>query len=84
MNVVELYDATAEANGVTLRRGNVRPGLDRGDKDLLASATANLLDNALKYAGAGCTVELRVCASGTGYRLDRGRGQWSRHARTER
>jgi signal transduction histidine kinase len=31
-----------------------------GDKDLLASATANLVDNALKYAGSSATVQVRA------------------------
>jgi signal transduction histidine kinase len=31
-----------------------------GDKDLLASATANLVDNALKYAGSDSIVRLRA------------------------
>ena len=29
-----------------------------GDRNLLASATANLIDNALKYAGSGATVRI--------------------------
>lgn len=59
MNVVELFDATAEANGVTLIADVDREARTRGDKDLLANATANLLDNALKYAGNSAI--LRVC-----------------------
>jgi signal transduction histidine kinase len=50
-DVVELYDATAEANGVTLTVDVVGEPSALGDKDLLASATANLVDNALKYGG---------------------------------
>ena len=29
-----------------------------GDRDLLAGAIANLVDNALKYGGPGCTVRI--------------------------
>ena len=50
-DVVELYDATAEASGVTLTVDVVGQPTTLGDKDLLASATANLVDNALKYGG---------------------------------
>jgi len=56
--VVELYDATAEANGVTLAIDVVSDPTTLGDKDLLASATANLVDNALKYGSAGTTVRV--------------------------
>jgi len=55
MAVVELYDATAEANGVTLAVDVVGEPTTLGDKDLLASATANLVDNALKYGGKAAT-----------------------------
>jgi signal transduction histidine kinase len=54
----ELYDAAAEERGVRLRlltRGAVWAS---GDRDLLASAVASLIDNAIKYAGAGRHVEL--------------------------
>src|SRR5262249_58215666 len=50
-DVVELYDATAEASGVTLTVDVIGEPTAFGDKDLLASATANLVDNALKYGG---------------------------------
>ena len=57
--VVELYDATAEANGVMLAVDVVGEPTTLGDKDLLASATANLVDNALKYgASPGTTVRI--------------------------
>jgi signal transduction histidine kinase len=54
-DVVELYDATAEANGVTLAVDVVGEPTTLGDKDLLTSATANLVDNALKYGGSPAT-----------------------------
>lgn len=54
-NVVELYDAAAEANGVTLVVDVVGQPTTLGDKDLLATATANLVDNALKYGGHAAT-----------------------------
>lgn len=50
-NIFELYDAAAEATGVTLNKQIDGNPTIRGDKELLASALANLLDNALKYTG---------------------------------
>jgi len=55
----ELYEPVAEEKGFTL---NVlaEPGVRiRGDRHLLSQALANLLDNAVKYAGGG-ELELRV------------------------
>jgi signal transduction histidine kinase len=57
-DVVDLYDATAEANGVALVVDVVGEPTMLGDKDLLASATANLVDNALKYGGSARTVRV--------------------------
>ena len=59
-DVVELYDATAEAEGITLLNETEGDPVTLGDKNLLASAVANLIDNALKYAGSGATVRIRT------------------------
>jgi signal transduction histidine kinase len=59
-DVVELYDATAEAKGIRLATTVEGEPTTIGDKDLLASATANLVDNALKYAGTRATVQVRA------------------------
>ena len=58
--VVELYDAAAEEKGIALLLDINGEPATLGDKDLLASATANLIDNALKYAGSKATVLVRV------------------------
>jgi signal transduction histidine kinase len=58
--VIELYDTTAEAEGVELVIDIDGEPTTFGDKDLLASATANLIDNALKYAGSLATVQVRA------------------------
>ncbi len=58
-NVVELYDAIAEAQGISLITEIEGDPKTFGDKDLLASALANLLDNALKYGGRSVTITLR-------------------------
>ena len=57
-DVVEFYDAAAEAKGIRLTMGVEGEPVTLGDKDLLASATANLVDNALKYAGSDSIVRV--------------------------
>jgi signal transduction histidine kinase len=59
-DVVEFYDAAAEAKGIRLTIGIEGEPTTLGDKDLLASATANLVDNALKYAGTDSTIRVRA------------------------
>jgi signal transduction histidine kinase len=59
-DVVELYDATAEAEGIKLVIEAESDPLALGDRNLLASALVNLIDNALKYAGSGATVRVRA------------------------
>ena len=49
-DVVELYAAVAEDQGCTLHMLGHDPAQVLGDRDLLASAVANLVDNALKYS----------------------------------
>lgn len=57
-DVIELYDAVADAQGATLRREPADTVTVMGDRDLLAGMVANLLDNALKYAGPGASVRI--------------------------
>ena len=54
-DLVDLYDAAAEAHGVTLVTDVIGEPTALGDKDLIASAAANLVDNALKYGGREAT-----------------------------
>jgi len=63
-DMVELYDAAAEEAGVRLTVSSQTPVWAHGDHDLLATAVASLIDNALKYAGRGATVELAAHADG--------------------
>ncbi|STR27962.1 Sensor kinase CusS [Janthinobacterium lividum] len=57
-DIVEMYEATADEQGVLLVQmyGDGVPA--RGDRNLLGSALASLVDNAIKYAGPGATVEV--------------------------
>ncbi|MHB1676554.1 MAG: sensor histidine kinase [Sulfuriferula sp.] len=59
-DMVELYDATAEEKSVNLLASYQTPVLVTGDRNLLGSALASLIDNAIKYAGAGARVEVRA------------------------
>lgn len=57
-DVADLYDALAESLGARLLRDPADVARVAGDRDLLADALANLLDNAFKYAGEGATVRV--------------------------
>ena len=59
-DVVELYDAEAEVREIELLTEVDDGAMILGDRDLLASAIANLVDNALKYAGDHATVRVRT------------------------
>ena len=58
INVLELYDAVAEAKGVTLTHTLDADPVTAGDGDLLANAMANLLDNAIKYTDGGGAIHV--------------------------
>ena len=68
-DVLELYEAAAEARGMALRREPADAVQLPGDRDLLAGALANLLDNALKYAGTGAVVRVGTEHTAEGVRL---------------
>jgi signal transduction histidine kinase len=60
-DLYELYDASAEEAGVNLCLETSPVAGITGDRDLLASAVASLIDNAIKYAGADATVTIQAC-----------------------
>jgi signal transduction histidine kinase len=63
-SAAELYEPVAEEKGFALTVMTEPRVKIRGDRHLLSQALANLLDNALKYAGAG-EIEIRVfCQDG--------------------
>jgi signal transduction histidine kinase len=61
-DIVELYEAAAEAQGAALAIAPAgdAPRLVPGDRQLVASALASLVDNALKYGGTGVRIEVSV------------------------
>ena len=61
-DMVELYDATAEEKQVVLKASSQNAIFATGDHNLLASAVASLIDNAIKYAGSGAIVDVGAYA----------------------
>ena len=77
INALELYDAVAEAKGLTLTHTFEAEPSVTGDGDLLANAVANLIDNAIKYTPNGGTVHVDTHREGASVTLtvrDNGRG----------
>jgi signal transduction histidine kinase len=77
VNALELYDAVAEAKGLTLTHTLGAGPVTNGDGDLLANAVANLIDNAIKYTPAGGAVHVDTRREGPAVTLtvrDNGRG----------
>ena len=59
-DVVELYEPVAEEKDVRFSTELADSAVADGDRDLLASAIANLIDNAIKYAGSPAEVSVRT------------------------
>ena len=83
--VGELYEPLAEQKGLVLTIDAPAPAPVRGNRELVSQALANLVDNAIKYAGPeaskvnGAPAEIVVRAGGAGERItltvaDRGPG----------
>ena len=63
-DVAELYGATAEENLVEIRRRIAEQSIVYGDRELLAQALTNLVDNALKYTPIGGHIDIEVKHAG--------------------
>ncbi len=75
-DAVELYGPVAEEAGSSVEL-SVEPVEVQGERHLLAHATTNLLDNAVKYAATAAPIEVRVVRGPEGPELvvaDRGPG----------
>lgn len=59
-DIGEMYEATAEDSGIALTVDAPDALFVDGDRNLLASAVASLLDNAIKYAGPGAAIRVRA------------------------
>jgi signal transduction histidine kinase len=60
-DIAEMYEASAEDGGLRLTTSlHAAPALVHGDRNLLASAVASLIDNAIKYAGPGTAIEVHT------------------------
>lgn len=59
-DVAELYDAVAEARRITLCCSATEEVRVMGDRDLLAGAISNLVDNAFKYCAAGACIRIEA------------------------
>ena len=53
IDMTELYDASAEAAGMSIVLTSQQALMVHGDRNLLGNALASLLDNAIKYAESG-------------------------------
>ena len=84
-DVGELYEPLAEQKGLVLKIDAPAPAAVRGNRELVSQALANLVDNAIKYAGPdaskinGAAAEILVKAGADGERItlsvaDRGPG----------
>ena len=63
-NLLELYDAAAEDLGISIVTDIAGDPFIAGDKDLLAGILANLIDNALKYAGSPSLIKITAAQHG--------------------
>jgi signal transduction histidine kinase len=76
-NVADLYEPVAEERGLSLNR-NLQPvAAVTGNRQLLAQALANLIDNAIKFSPRGASIGVELASSEGGVRLtvaDRGPG----------
>lgn len=62
-DLTEMYESTAEGLGVTLR-AELSQAVVRGDRDLIATAVASLIENGIKYADQGGYIEVIVVVRG--------------------
>ncbi len=60
VDMVDLYQASAEQDGIELALGGDRHCMVHGDRDLLAAACATVLDNAILHGGGDGRIDIQV------------------------
>ena len=65
-DVGELYEPLAEEKGIALKVEAPAAAPVRGNRELVSQALANLVDNAIKYAGPNGKAERRSRSRGRG------------------
>jgi signal transduction histidine kinase len=68
-DIAELYQPAAELRAIQLQSTVEGEPCVLADRHLLAGVLANLLDNALKYAGEGARVEMKAALAGEWVRI---------------
>ncbi len=68
-SVIQRARALADERGIALSLGATVPAQGIGDRELLEQATLILVDNAIKYGGAGSAVEVSVASKDGKQRL---------------
>ena len=74
-DIGELYEPLADEKGLALKVETPLTAPVRGNRELVSQALANLVDNAIKYAGPatsktnGATAEIVICAGAEGERI---------------
>lgn len=70
-DVAELYEPAAEAVGVALETALDGPAVIQGNRELVAQALSNVVDNAIKYSAGGASprVVIGVATQGSERRL---------------
>lgn len=70
-DVVELYEPAAEEVGVVLEAETTGPAVVDGNRELIAQALSNIVDNAIKYTGGAeePRVRVRLAREAAGLRL---------------
>jgi signal transduction histidine kinase len=68
-DLCEMYQPLAEDKGIAMRLETRGPAMIAGNRELLAQAVSNLIDNALKYATASTEIVLGVARAGDEVRL---------------
>jgi signal transduction histidine kinase len=63
-DMVDMHDAAAELHGVSLRCADGAPVALQADRNLVATALASLIDNAIKHAGSGAVVTVSSAIEG--------------------